>query len=295
MNNKKILFSLIACGALAVTSCGKKSSGDGSTAGSGSGGGTSVTCPAGFVQVPALAPYTTTNFCVAKYEMKNDGDGNAVSQAAGTPWESIDRPTAIGKCQAMGGGYDMITNEQWQTIARNIAGTASNWSTGAVANGELNRGISDGSQSSGRAASADDINGNCENTGQTCSSTTWNSQRRTHTLSNGSVVWDIAGNVWEWVSNDNNAPVGTDDFVSSLSGGDARQTNYGATTETICATPGSSSYCGMGYAWISSDAGAVLRGGDWSVGVYSGVFASDLNGAPTATSAYLGFRCVFVP
>lgn len=294
MNNKKILFSLIACGALAVTSCGKKSSGGGSTAGSGSGGGTSVTCPAGFVQVPALAPYTTTNFCVAKYEMKNDGDGNAVSQASGLSWASIDRPTAIGKCQAMGSGYDMITNEQWQTIARNIAGTASNWSTGVVANGELNRGISDGSQSSGRAASADDINGNCENTGQTCSSTTWNSQRRTHTLSNGSVVWDIAGNVWEWVSNDNYEPVGTDDYVSNLSGGDIRQTRYGAASGTICATPGSSPYCGMGLGWLGYAAGAVLRGGSWSGDVSAGVFASHLGNAPTNTYTDLGFRCVFL-
>ena len=32
---------------------------------------------------------------------------------------------------------------------------------------------------------------------------TWNKQRRTHTLSNGEVIWDVSGNAWEWVKDDN--------------------------------------------------------------------------------------------
>ena len=32
---------------------------------------------------------------------------------------------------------------------------------------------------------------------------TWNDQRRTRTLSNGSVIWDFGGNVWQWVDYNN--------------------------------------------------------------------------------------------
>ena len=32
------------------------------------------------------------------------------------------------------------------------------------------------------------------------SDVSWDSQKRTHTLSNGEVIWDMAGNVWEWTS-----------------------------------------------------------------------------------------------
>ena len=34
-----------------------------------------------------------------------------------------------------------------------------------------------------------------------------NNERRTHTLSNGEVIWDVAGNAWEWVKDDSNNEV----------------------------------------------------------------------------------------
>lgn len=46
---------------------------------------------------------------------------------------------------------------------------------------------------------------------------------------------------------------------------------------------------------ISGCAGAVLRGGNWNNDVNAGVFASNLNNAPTNTNTNIGFRCVFVP
>jgi hypothetical protein len=209
-----------------------------------------------------------------KYAASNDGYGTAVSVATGAPWVSIDRPTARSKCQNLGGGYDMISNDQWQTIARNIAGVAVNWSGGVVASGELNRGHSDNVPPNALTPSSDDVNGNCSGTGQTCSSTVWDSQRRTHILSNGNIVWDIAGNVSEWVTNDNTVGNGGDGFISTMSGSDIRQTRYGAIAGTFCATPTVTPYCGMGYGYFNSFAGAVLRGGFWINGVYAGVFAA---------------------
>jgi len=254
---------------------------------------TDAQCPTGYVLVPKNATYTASDFCVAKYEMKNDGYGTAVSTTTGTPWTTIDRPTARSKCQALGAGYDMISNDQWQTIARNIAGIGSNWSDSYVGGGELSRGHSDISPASALAAGAD--TDPCYLTGQTCSTSTWNSQRRTHTLSNGNVIWDFAGNVWEWVTNDSSASNGADGFISTMSAGDRRQTRYGAVIGTICGTSSVSPYCGMGYGYFNYTAGAILRGGYRGDQAYAGVFMVSLVNAPTFTSANLGFRCVFVP
>lgn len=252
-------------------------------------------CPDNYIFVPALAGYTTLDFCVAKYEMKNDGYGMPTSIATGTPWVSIDKPTARAKCKALGVGFDMISNDQWQSIARNIAGFASNWSGGAVGGaGQLNRGHSDGTPNNALAAVTDD-NDSCSGTDETCSLTVWDSQRRTHTLSNGNVIWDLAGNVQEWVTNDSNVSNGATAYISSINDGLLRQTRYGAASGTICTTSGSSPYCGMGQGVFAFATGAIHRGGEWSSGIPTGIFAVSLNTDPSVGTTAKGFRCVFIP
>ena len=251
-------------------------------------------CPTGFIFVPKNTAYTSVDFCVAKYEMKNNGYGAAASVATGAPWVSINRAAARSACQNLGAGFNMISNDQWQTIARNIAGVASNWSTGTVASGELNRGHSDNNPSNALAAVADD-NDPCNGTAQTCSSSVWDSQRRTHVLSNNNVIWDFAGNVSEWVTNDSNVSNGADGYISTMSGGDIRQTSYGTTSASICSSPSISPNCGMGNGMFNYNSGSISRGGSWSDGLGSGVFATNLSLATTASSTNLGFRCVFVP
>jgi len=104
----------------------------------------SFICPANFVAVPSLQDYTTNSFCVMKYEAKNDGSGNAISQAASLPYTSINRDNSITKCTDIGSGYDLITNDEWQSIARNIELVGSNWANGSVGGTEgLSTGHSD--------------------------------------------------------------------------------------------------------------------------------------------------------
>ncbi|WP_415063957.1 Ig-like domain-containing protein [Bdellovibrio sp.] len=266
-------------------------------------------CPTNYILVPALAGYTTQDFCVAKYEMKDIG-GVATSQAAFPPWENIPRgslPTTVGgawkACRDLGANYDLISNAQWQTIARNIEMVPSNWSSGIVGTGSLNRGHSDGAPAFPRAADVDDNNA-CANTDQTCSSTVWDSQRRTHKLSNGKVIWDFAGNAWEWVSDNNSTNFGAEAFMSQVT--TASHTTVGSGTlngaakqifgsEGNYVSLGTSEYGGLGYGSIADTTGAVFRGGCWIDDVGAGVFAVYLRIGPSAASTDYGFRCVFVP
>lgn len=253
-------------------------------------------CPTGYVGVPAMVPYTYRYFCVSKYEMKKDPDGNTpVAAPAGDLWVSVTRANARIACQGLGVNYDLISNEQWQSIVRNIASVASNWSSGTVASGALNNGHTDNTPNTQLDAVADD-NDACSGTGQTCSSTVWDAQRRTHKLSNGNVIWDLGGNLAEWVTNDNTVNYTTDTFISQITSGDRKQIAYGAATETICGTPAVGPYCGMGKGLFSGgDIGSMSRGGTYSVGTDAGIFTTDTRDQPANYWTDTGFRCVYVP
>ncbi len=99
--------------------------------------------------------------------------------------------------------------------------------------------------------------------------------------------------MWEWVTNNNSTVNGADAYVSTLSGGDIRQTRYGASA--FCAVPGSSPYCGMGQAYVNASAGSIVRGGPYPNGESTGIFSAQLGNAITDTSTTIGFRCVFIP
>ena len=115
-------------------------------------------CPGNFVPVPGNSDYGTQDFCVMKYEAKaqrNDDSGysehgcytgacdtsldalnvtdhKVASVAAHKPWVRINRLQAKTECQKMGVGVDLISNNQWQTLARNIENVADNWASGSI-------------------------------------------------------------------------------------------------------------------------------------------------------------------
>lgn len=262
-------------------------------------------CPTNYVSVSALAGYTTADFCVAKYEMKNVS-GVATSQATGTPWVSIQRgsgPTtgssAWKECRDLGTGYDLISNAQWQTIARDIAGVAVNWSSGTVGTGQLNQGHVDGTPASTLAANASDASA-CSGTGQTCSNTVWSSQRRTHVLSGGNVLWDFGGNAWEWTKDDYSS-LGVSPAVSGA-WFEYTHASIGATNRALfsAADSGWSSTQGIGQI-MGGNLGGVLRGGGWGNSVRGGVFSANLLSRTNETytdtdvNIEIGFRCVYAP
>ena len=165
------------------------------------------------------------------------------SRPTGTPWVNISRDNSISACQALqqqylgttpdattGTGFQLISNTQWQVVARNAEAQAVNWSNNAVGSGVLNRGHSDNAVSATEVTnswcfgctapstnlsalpnSVSDSNSYFA-TGNS-SATKWNElgasptpgtdQKRTHSLSNGATLWDFSGNIAQYVQDNN--------------------------------------------------------------------------------------------
>jgi hypothetical protein len=265
-----------------------------------------------WVAVPGDATYGTSDFCMQKFEAKDVG-GVPTSQAALSPWVNISQTTSITVCRALGPNYDLISNTEWLTIGANIAQVASNWSSGTVGVGTINRGHSDNNPASTCAASSDDtlawVQTDC--TPKNSSGDVWN-QKRTHTLSTGAIIWDLAGNVWDWTSyvipdvnvkpfvSTDGVPVSAwreftalDSGFSSMTRGQLTPTNA---QKSFWNDNWSSSSYGMGqnYSGTNGSGGALRRGGARSDGT-SGLFAAALNYAPSNGDTSSGLRCVARP
>ena len=239
-----------------------------------------IHCPAGFIAIPPLENYTSVPFCVAKYEMKKTASNTAVSHPNSKPWTRITRDDAIRACQNMGEGYDLISNDEWQTIARDIESISINWSGGKVGDGSLNQGhgFVKSSQEAFRnpiilPASSDDNDGcaGVTNTASNCQGLTWDPKRRTHLLSNNEIIWDMGGNVSEWVKDNNHVDYSEGarspndiDFISqitditypasgSLSGGPVRtaKEQFGPQGDYFTSLS-SGNYGGLGRAALSN-------------------------------------------
>jgi formylglycine-generating enzyme required for sulfatase activity len=173
--------------------------------------------------------------------------------------------------------------------------STSNWSGGVVGTGYISSGHNDSAPNNALAPDPSDANGNAGETNQTFA------QKRTLTLTNGQVIWDLAGNVWEWTA-------------GTVAGGQpgVAGNNYSSwiewpnvtTNGTLAVNPFPS---GTGLSgsntWNSSKGVGMLissttnnglsgfiRGGAWYIGSLDGVLALDLYNGPGVAGADLGFR-----
>ena len=329
-------LSLPACGPSNSTGSSGKGSdgGDGDTnAGNdslralGSGSGSGI-CPEGFIPVPPLKGYTKKLFCVAKYEMKNDGSDSAVSQTDGRPWAKITKEESAQKCRDMGAHYSLILNDEWQTLARNIELVAANWHTGVV--GASKEGLNGGhagidshgpdpSPVTFKTLSASDNDDEaCFAVGRECDGNTWHYRRRTHTLSNGEVIWDVAGNVDEWILDDQNLTSYSEllngSFIPVYLGNITDKTypkrgplgvraNGGGPLRTAKGHFGPSGdynhlkwpYGRIGDGSLGSGRGPITRGSSRLDPLDEGIFNANLGIFPKVRLDYTGFRCVYHP
>ena len=288
--------------------------------------------PAGWVEVVGNSTYSTTNFLTMKYDAKCAATSNlttglttpdsgyhtysdsttactsanndaVVSVASGYPIANITQTNAITRCSAVSlnsNAAHLITNNEWMTIARDAEGQAANWTNGAVGNGLLFIGHSDNAPATALDASSDDTNG-YYGTGNSSSSSP--EQKRTKTLSNGSVIWDIGGNVWQWT---NNTIQGKDEPSSASPGFAWREftalTTYGTLSYDQVRPLNTAYNSSYGVGQIYSDgtatnttAYAFLRGGSWDYGSFAGAFAANLHTRRRIRTTLSAFAAPVIP
>ncbi len=304
-------------------------------------------CPTGFISVPGNYLYGTVEgdggFCVAKYEMKIDqngdgaGDSNTscqnstyatwdnnastcaytigsrvlVSSASGYPLANISQTESIIACQSIGG--HLITNNEWMTLARNLEMVSSNWSS-EIGDGYMYAGHSDSTPNAALAADTND------NNGYYLTEETSGYQRRTLTLTNGEVIWDLSGNVFEITSvvvpardqpdavydSNDGTYTGTTWFDYSSGGiglhiiNDGNDSVLGYNSLHLLTSPSYNSLNHIGRVYGASNSGSstnyiVARGFGFSYPDQTGVLGIILSALPTSKSFSYGLRCVYVP
>jgi len=273
--------------------------------------------PNGWIKVPGDSRFGTSDFWVMKYEAKcADSSGplgsatydtgyktysnntypcNAsgrypASSLVGYPIALISQSVSNTYCQSI--GAHLITNNEWQTIAWNIQNVSSNWSGGSVGSGYLSRGNSNSTRAS--LSPTDDTNVTYD-TGYTDFT-----HKRIHALSNGQIIWDFAGNVYEWT---NDTIAGANQPYAAPAGFNWRDfssiTSWGTMTQQTAGPSNASWNFNQGIGRISSDGSSsnatvygFIRGGNWIDDVNAGVETLRLNLIPVSTYASQGFRCV---
>lgn len=257
-------------------------------------------CPLNYIPVPGSGTYGTTDFCVMKYEAKILGNdvGDTVyspalvpdSRITGTPWVSITQSNAVSESATACSGCHLITEAEWLTIAQNVLSVPSNWSTGVVGSGYIYSGYHFGMWYETTAASID--TDPYYNTGVSSGE-----QRRTLTLNNGQVIWDMAGNVEEWTSGTINfqAPGAPETYYSewtAVTNAQVMTPNPSPAATGISNAGSWDSTNGVGQIYSrGSGIGTrgILRGGYWDDADVAGIFTLDFSNPSSEYSIY-GFR-----
>ena len=251
-------------------------------------------CPDGYIGVPQLDSFTNENFCVMKYEAKVKTEKDlptptnrtlvkALALAKGFPirGRGLTLEDAIKYCRENGAGYDLINNDKWQTIARNIEQEPVNWSKGDLKIGNENR-LNIGNVSGVKINSdEDDINDK-----------RWKLNKRSHKLTNTEYIWDLSGNLSEIVQNDiTSLPATYTGYIYKIPAtlkklfGPDRDYSILDDRERL------RGFAGLGYMQGSRASGGIVRGGNNSrtAGIFSVETTTHFN------RPNVGFRCVYHP
>lgn len=266
----------------------------------------SMICPLGFIVVPGSSTYGTSDFCVMKYEAKPASATVPISRASDLPWTFRTQTDAINYSPNVVGCTDchLITEAEWLTIAQNVISVPSNWSGGVVGSGYLYSGHNDYSPFDALAADVNDNNGyantgNYSGDSSISHSMTGDSQRRTLTLTNGEVIWDLSGNSREWTSGQ------TTGGQPGITGTGLAYREWNAVTNNgsltvnpfpVFGTPAASGWNyaqGIGQIYSNTEDGVLrgfLRSGNFDNSTHAGIYTLVLNTSPSTSWHYQTFR-----
>lgn len=291
------------------------------------------TCPAGFIK--------TSDFCVMKYDAKctntdpkcvtnegvykNDvsgcdclGNYHVVSTPDGFPITFIpedDGTATSAKSYCKGIGAHLITNPEWMAIANDVASVSANWcnkdgtgcgNTPGTSGKILANGHNDSVPAKALPAGEDTqpCFGTTSDGSNVCGGKS--SQKRTLQLSNGEIIWDFAGNVWQWTD----AVVARKDEPRTLvpgfgnsrwTWGEFQTVPYDA--NYMPSNPNWNSANGVGRIYHYNSLGdtdttlyTFIRAGNWRHGEDSGAFTMHMQPVPSKGGIDdVGFRCVANP
>jgi hypothetical protein len=242
------------------------------------------------------------------------GNFQVVSTASGAPITYIPEDdgtnqNAITYCK--NASWHLVTNNEWMTVARNVETVSANWcnkdgtgcgySPGAPGKILVN-GHNDSSPNYALPESTDDkpCFGTTTDGTNVCGDKS--SQKRTLTLTNGEVIWDLAGNVWQWID----AEIARKDEPRTIVPGEG---NLRWTWGEFQTVPYSNDYSSSNPAWNSTQGiGKIyhynsigdkdttlytyIRAGNWRHGYDSGVFTIHMSPVASKTGIDdVGFRC----
>jgi hypothetical protein len=276
-------------------------------------------CPQGFIYIPSNKYFSTSSFCIMKWEAKaydTSSDqivlegGNLqssdwadtsfvpISSPEGKPWVFISfndnlEYNSVEACESQ--GWRVATNRQWMVVARDAENQSINWVDGVVgSNNSVGGGMIRGLATGGRGGISDGYNNNS------------GLSRRDFHLSTGDSIWDISGNVWEYVDLAENgqefdanvclSSYGWEEFDEcnfndpfSINNSSDRRYEMGASNSTYTSIQNIGSVHG-----VSSGTRTLRRSGSTLDGDYAGIYTST---RVSGSSAHynVGFRCTHNP